>query len=281
MKPFALIAISIFLLTSCGEQQSKSNAAASEAAQGAESNGGDEMRSGEGANSGNQYPEALNRVFKAHGGLDAWKAQRTLTYVMPKETLSETHTIDLKTREDRIDTDAYSIGFDGERTWILDPDGTYDGNPEFYHNLMFYFYAMPFVLADPGINYGSAPDLEFEGKAYPGIRISYGEGVGITPEDEYYLHYDPDTGQMAWLGYTVTYRTGEPSDNVKWIRYDNWQPVEGVLLPASISWYDYKGRQIGDRRNTVPFEQVSLEETARPDGFYQKPEGAEFFKKEE
>lgn len=280
MKPFALLTLLALLLIACGEQQPKTNPQAPEATAGIpDTEAG--MRYGGVAGSGMEYPEALKRVFEAHGGLDAWKAQRTLTYVLPKESLSETHTIDLKTRADRIDTEAYSMGFDGERTWILDPKGTYGGNPEFYHNLMFYFYAMPFVLADPGINYDSSPDLEFEGKAYPGIRIGYGEGVGITPEDEYYLHYDPQTGQMAWLGYTVTYRSGEPSDNVKWIRYDDWQRVEGLLLPASISWYAYQGRQLGERQHTVKFAEVTLEETARPEGFYSKPEGAEFFVREQ
>lgn len=281
MKPYAiLLLVSSILLGACGEQQPKTSPDATKAAA-RNPDPGTGRLSGEAAETGMGYPEALKRVFEAHGGLDAWKAQRTLTYEMPKESLSETHTIDLKTREDRIDTEGYSMGFDGERTWVLDPDGSYEGNPEFYHNLMFYFYAMPFVLADPGIIYGSTPDLEFEGKAYPGIRIGYGDGVGISPEDEYYLHYDPQTGQMAWLGYTVTYRSGEPSDNVKWIRYDNWQTIEGLLLPASISWYAYQGRQLGERQHTVEFEEVTLEETARPEGYYSKPEGAEFYIREE
>ncbi|NAS11379.1 DUF6503 family protein [Poritiphilus flavus] len=221
-----------------------------------------------------KFPAELQKVFNAHGSLETWRSYRTLAYEMPKDENSETHTVDLYNRKDRIDTPAYSMGFDGKQVWSLDPDEVYGGDPVFYHNLMFYFYAMPFVLADDGIVYGETEDLVFEGKNYPGIAISYETGIGTSPKDEYYIHYDPDTNQMAWLGYTVTYRTGEKSENVKWIRYNNWNTVGEVSLPASITWYNYEGREIKDARSPVPFENASLEKNARPDAFYAMPEGA-------
>lgn len=222
-------------------------------------------------------PEALTAILEAHGGLDKWKRQRTLIYEMPKGDVTETHTIDLWNRWDRIDAGAYSMGNDGQGTWLQDPGSAYTGNPDFYHNLMFYFYAMPFVLADPGIVYSEAPDLEFQGVAYPGIRIAYESGVGTSPEDEYFLHYDPQTRRMAWLGYTVTYGKGEPSDNIKWIRYDDWTPVNGLVLPRSISWYAYEGREIGELRNTVPFQAIRISETATPAAFFAKPESLSYY----
>ena len=62
--------------------------------------------------------------------------------------------------------------------------------------------------------------------------------VGASSKDEYFIHFDADTHQMAWLGYTVTYRSGESSDNVKWIRYNDWQEVNGLALPKSITWHN-------------------------------------------
>ena len=38
---------------------------------------------------------------------------------------------------------------------------------------------MPFVLADEAIRYDTAEDLEFEGKFYPGIHISYNDGFHL------------------------------------------------------------------------------------------------------
>ncbi|MCB0371989.1 MAG: hypothetical protein KDD31_03145 [Muricauda sp.] len=222
------------------------------------------------------YPEQMMKVFEAHGGVQLWKQQRTLSFVLPKPNQPETHTIDLWSRKDRIDMGTNSIGFDGQQVWLLDPDGTYKGDPVFYHNLMFYFYAMPFVFADDGIMYSATEDLEFEGKMYPGLKIAYKTGVGASSNDEYYIHFDPDTQQMAWLGYTVTYRSGEKSDNVRWIRYHDWQRINGVLLPKAITWHKYEGRTILEPQSTVGFEEVSLDTNPKEDSFYAKPSGANF-----
>ncbi|RDY61060.1 DUF6503 family protein [Flagellimonas nanhaiensis] len=222
------------------------------------------------------FPQDLVQVFEAHGGLATWKNQRTLTYELPKKDFTEVHTIDLWSRKDRVDAPEFSMGSEGEMVWLLDRNEAYKGDAGFYHNLMFYFYAMPFVLADDGIIYGETEDLVYEGKNYPGIRIAYESGVGASSKDEYYLHFDPESHQMAWLGYTVTYRTGEKSETVKWIRYDDWQTVEGLVLPKSITWYNFEGNKILDARSNVPFEQVTLSKTTKPEEFYAKPENAAY-----
>lgn len=220
------------------------------------------------------YPDAMMQVFDAHGGLKQWKQQRTLSYIIPNSDNPETHTVDLWSRRDRVDAKEVSMGFDGSEIWLLDPESTYEGDAAFYHNLMFYFYAMPFVLADDGIVYGEADALRFEGKEFPGVKIAYKSGVGVSSKDEYFIHTDPETHQMAWLGYTVTYRTGEKSDNVKWIRYNDWQTVNGLVLPKSITWYNYEGRDILDPKSTVTFKDVAVSSTPKPKEFYAKPEGA-------
>ncbi|MBA4746390.1 MAG: hypothetical protein H2058_14135 [Muricauda sp.] len=223
-----------------------------------------------------KYPDAMVKVFDAHGGLEQWKKQRTLSYVLPKPELPETHTIDLWSRRDRIDTEQFSMGFDGEQVWLLNTDEIYKGDAGFYHNLMFYFYAMPFVLADDGIMYSATKDLEYEGKKYPGLQIAYESGVGASSKDEYFIHFDPESHQMAWLGYTVTYKSGESSDNVKWIRYDNWQEVNGLIVPESITWHKFEERKILEPASTVTFEEVGLSEISKPKGFYEKPENGEY-----
>ncbi len=222
------------------------------------------------------YPEVVTNIFDAHGGLSAWNSFRTLSFTMPKGETSETHTIALKSRKEHISAAGFSTGFDGAKIWLLDEDGTYKGDAIFYHNLMFYFYAMPFVLGDDGISYEETPALAFEGKSYPGIRISYNAGVGNSPKDEYFLHYDSETYQMQWLGYTVTYSSGEKSENVKWIRYNDWMEVEDLKLPKSITWYTYEGKSLISPKNTVLFEDVSLSTAAKPNNFYSKPEQAVF-----
>jgi len=211
-------------------------------------------------------------VFEAHGRLDTWKSKKSLSYTMPKSSGNETQTVDLMSRMEKIETPNFAMGYDGRDYWLADEKKAYKGDPIFYHNLIFYFYAMPFVLADSGINYGETENLEFEEKSYPGIRISYDEGVGISSKDEYFIHYDADTNQMAWLGYTVTYRSGEKSDNIKWIRYNDWQEVSGLILPKSLTWHKVEDGKIKEVASTRTFENVILSEEAKPLDFYAIPE---------
>ncbi|WP_276390165.1 DUF6503 family protein [Eudoraea chungangensis] len=225
------------------------------------------------------FPSALDSVLLAHGGIESWKNQHTLQFVLKKGELTERHTIDLKSRKDKIEFNDYSMGFDGEEVWLLDPKNAYTGDAVFYHNLMFYFYAMPFVLADPGIVYEETVPLIFEDKSYPGIQIGYETGVGTSPKDQYFVHYDPVTYEMKWLGYTVTYRTGEKSDNIKWIRYNDWRTIDGILLPSSLSWYAYEGRIIKEKKSTRIFENAELSTKSKTKGFYDKPSDAAIVKK--
>ncbi len=224
----------------------------------------------------NKHPEVLKKVLGAHGGLDTWRSFKTLNFIIAKKNAPETHTIALQSRKDKISTPKVSMGFDGSQVWLLDEKKSYQGDAVFYHNLMFYFYAMPFVLADDGIAYGETAPLIFNGKSYPGIQIGYDSGIGASPKDEYFLHYDPETYQMQWLGYTVTYRSGEKSENIKWIRYDDWVEVDGLVLPKSITWYAYEGREISSPKNTVTFENISLDAKEKALDFYKKPEKARF-----
>ena len=120
------------------------------------------------------YPEAITKVFDAHGGIDQWNKMKSLSFTMEKPNGKEITTTDLKTRAELIDTPTYTQGFDGKTLWIEEKDGNeYKGKPMFYKGLMMYFYAMPFIVGDNGIMYKETEPLIFEGKTYPGILISY------------------------------------------------------------------------------------------------------------
>ncbi|WP_353778570.1 DUF6503 family protein [Winogradskyella sp. 3972H.M.0a.05] len=220
------------------------------------------------------YPENITKVFEAHGGLDAWKKSNTLVFAMENPEGVETTTTDLKNRRSLIETEKFKIGFDGNEVWMVDEEKAYKGNPKFYYNLMFYFYAMPYVLADDGIVYEDVEPLEFEGKSYPGIKIGYEAGVGESPEDEYILYYNPETYQMEWLGYTVTFFSKEKDTNFRFIKYDQWEDLAGMKLPKAIQWYNYEGSTVKDMRNELKFTGTSASAESMADSFYAKPEGA-------
>ena len=101
-----------------------------------------------------------------------------------------------KGQRERTEASNFTTGYDGKEFW-LEADTSYKGNPVFYHNLMFYLYATPFVLADDGIVYSETDTLFFAGKKHSGIKISYEANVGISPEGKYFIYYDDATFEMA------------------------------------------------------------------------------------
>tara|TARA_R110002072_G_scaffold7993_24_gene42292 strand:+ start:2343 stop:3131 length:789 start_codon:yes stop_codon:yes gene_type:complete len=222
------------------------------------------------------YPENMTKIFDAHGGLDKWNTMKSLEFTMKKPNGDEITTTNLKNRKSLIEMPNHTIGFDGEDVWLKNKDTTtYKGKPKFYYNLMFYFYAMPFIFADDGIIYEDVTALEFEGKSYPGIKISYESGVGESPEDEYILYYDSETNKMEWLGYTVTYFSKEKSKEFHFIKYSNWQNVEGLILPETLTWYEYQNNVPTKKRNELRFTDIKLSKEKPDADIFEAPAGAE------
>lgn len=221
------------------------------------------------------YPENITKVFDAHGGLDKWNSMKSLEFTMKKPNGEEVTTTNLKNRKSLIEMPNHTIGFNGEDVWLKNKDtATYKGNPKFYYNLMFYFYAMPFILADDGIIYEDVAALEFEGKSYPGIKISYEAGVGESPEDEYIMYYDSETHKMTWLGYTVTYFSKEKSKEFHFIKYSNLQTAEGLALPETLTWYKYENNLPTEKRNDLQFTDIKLSKEKPEADMFEAPAGA-------
>ena len=226
------------------------------------------------------YPENISKIFDAHGGLDTWNAMKSLEFTMNKPNGSEVTITNLKNRKSLIEMANHTIGFDGENVWLKNKDTTtynlYGGNPKFYYNLMFYFYAMPFILADDGIIYSDSEPLVFEGKSYPGIKITYESGVGESSDDEYILFYDSETNKMVWLAYTVTFFSKEEGaeQELHFRKYNDWQEVSGLLLPKTIIRYNYKDNKPTTVHSTNDFTNIKLS-AEKPDAeIFEAPAGA-------
>jgi len=219
-----------------------------------------------------RFPNKLNNMFTAHGNYVRWDTMNQLSFdLLKKAGVTETHLIDLKSRKALISSSKFTIGFDGNDVW-LNKDGKFPvEKARFYHNLYFYFYAMPFVLGDPGITYSQIQDLNFENKTYSGYKISYGTGVGDSPEDNYFVYFDKATHQMTWLGYTVTYGNDKPSTEVHFIKYTEWQAVNGFLLPKKLQWYDSENNLPSIPSNTAEFENIGISDTLISPSVFAKP----------
>src|SRR5690606_16949706 len=225
-----------------------------------------------------EYPAQLQAMFTAHGGLNHWKKMNNLCFEMKGKNVEETQTDALPDRKTKIESKDWSIGYDGKGVWLLKQDVGYEGNPVFYHNLMFYFYAMPFIISDPGTNYETVAPTELDGKIYNGLKVSYNKGVGDSPEDEYILYFDSETNKMAWLAYTVTFKDQKKSDDWHYIKYDKWQDVNGLLLTEKLVWYNVENGKTKGKKMDVKFDKITATETMLDASVFAKPAEAEYVK---
>ena len=221
-------------------------------------------------------PVVLKKAIEAHGGYDTWKKMRTWAFSVERDGQLQRHTTDLATRQVRIESEPYTIGFDGQDVWITPDKAAFgQGSPRFYHNLYWYFHAFPFVMTDPGINYETVSPKTIDGVAYPGVKITYNAGVGDAPDDEYIAYFHPQSHRMHLLLYTVTYFQGQPGDKYNALVYDEWKRVNGLLIPKTLKGYKYDGATLGDQRYTRTFEDLTVERKAPDASLFARPANAE------
>ena len=212
---------------------------------------------------------AITEVFEAHGSFQNWAKLKTLTY----ESGGTKTMVDLQNRYTRLESANQTVGFDGENVWVYPASENAD-RQRMRYNLMFYFYAFPFVVGDPGVNYESVEPIELQGKMYNAVKVSYDSHVGDSPNDSYIICSDQETNQMQWLLYTATFG-GESKDTYSLIRYEGWQNRGGVLLPTSLQWYRYADGQVGEPRGGATlFENIQVSEEYPAIENFSMPEGA-------
>ncbi len=181
----------------------------------------------------------LTQCLDAHGGIKKWNSFEALRYRLDASGKTSTQTIQLHDRRTYHKADAYEMGFDGKKTWLVgDKKEVPTGNPDFYHNLDFYFFAMPFVIADPGVFLKNGGQMQAEGKTFDVLEVSYGANVGAAPRDIYKLLIDPTTHRMEWLLYTVTY-FNQDSQKMSAKKYLDWKNVQGLLVPTRMENYTF------------------------------------------
>ena len=169
------------------------------------------------------------------------------------------------------------MGFDGKQVWVYPASEDAD-RQRMRYNLIFYFYAFPFVVGDPGVNYESIEQMSLKNKIYDAIKITYNAGVGDAPNDSYIILSDPSTHQMEWLLYTATFG-GEASDRFSLIKYEGWKEMEGVVLPSILQWYTFTNNEVGDPRGPARiFENIQVSNEYPSMENFLMPEGASIAK---
>ncbi len=222
-------------------------------------------------------PESLalvERMVAAHGGIEAWRAAPSVSWVEVWESPSGGADAPTRVVVEQGRRRAYHaavdgparLAWDGERAWSLDYQGP---PPRFVALLNYYFLNLPWVVMDPGVRLSAPGSASIPGDPTPyrTMRVTYEAGVGDTPDDYYLLYLHPETGRLHATEYIVTYRAllpeGVAHTPPHLLVYDGWTTVAGLAVPTHFTIYEnealYAACSIRDWSFREPFDEKRLE----------------------
>lgn len=225
----------------------------------------------------------LLMAIDAHGGLERWFATSTSSFGWEYSNLGA----DLRfksemvadNRDRRVYHDVTILGtpddprpfegrmaWDGTEAWFSPAEAT-QLNARFWALTGYYFQLIPFVFADPGINYESLPDEELDGATYDMVKVTYDPGIGDA-SDYYIVYVDQETRRVRAIRYVVTFGGREPGPETLFY-YNDLQTVDGLTVATAFEGYRFADGQKGEHRSnawatdidfSVPFDDTRLEQ---------------------
>ncbi|MEL7002908.1 MAG: DUF6503 family protein [Bacteroidota bacterium] len=176
------------------------------------------------ANETNQGKKLVLEMIEAIGGKNGlYKAkdvEYTYSYVDPeglKDVSTERYIFDGEyswakfTTHDKFvspGVDAEVIqGYDGSESWVtvggqLSEEEQVLGLSDFLRKTNYYWFAMMFKLADPGLNYEYKGTRSVDSINYEIVEVTFGENIGDA-QDTYVLYINPETKLVDQFLFTV------------------------------------------------------------------------------
>lgn len=188
------------------------------------------------------------RTLTAMGGEKAFAALRTLTFDFVIERDGKEvgrihevwdrwdgrYRIEGKNREGKATLTLFNVLKEGQgRAWVdgkeLAGDDLKKALERAYGRFIndTYWFLMPAKLQDPGVNLASEGSTEKDGKTYDVVRVTFGDGVGLTPKDTYWAYVSKESGLMERWEFVLTGQEAKDRSAFVW---SDWQPVGGVRL---------------------------------------------------
>lgn len=228
--------------------------------------------------------QLLLRSLDAHGGLDAWHNAETSSYVWGfggglqskmvahNRTRQVYHDV-MMIGEDNLPSGA-EMAWDGTQAWAY-PDSL-PTSARFMATTGYYFQSIPFILADPGIQYEILPPALLDSMEHKLLRVTFDDGVGDAPGDHYTLYIHSETYRVNAIRYRSTFGSGRPpiDDNMRetLLYYKDYVDVDGLTVPTNFEAFGFYDGLKGDKyyeaasrehSYTQPFDESRL---LMPDG---------------
>ena len=224
-------------------------------------------------------------AIEGHGGLERSYANGPLRFRYTYERLDGRLPLDTeqivdpwssRARHAVMPDSSVQFGWTGETAWAMPDTAAMPTNARFWALTPYYFVAMPFVLADPGVNLEEAGQMEAEGQTYDLVHVTFDAGTGDAPDDYYYLMLDPETRQVGGVRYAVSYPGFVPEGEhapERIMFYDGAQTADGITLQEGFRSFMWTGDGPGEAAAEGTVTNVAfLPET--PDSLFAMPDGA-------
>ncbi len=213
--------------------------------------------------------QALAQALRAHGGLGTWRSYARLDYATKDFPLGAnapfnfTQTTDLQSRRHLTHGKGFTSGKNEHNAWALPNNDALGLPPSFFESGNFYFVAMPFVFADPGVVSRGLGSKTFQDREYNLVAISYPAGIGDTPEDDYILYIDAQTHRLYMIDFvptSVEVNGNKPIEDLprKALVFDDWQNADGLLVPSQLTFYGWADGQLHGDGNTYFIHDVAF-----------------------
>ena len=215
---------------------------------------------------------ALDAALKAHGGLTTWQSYSRMDYTTTDFPLGAnapfdfSQTTDLRNRHHFTQGKNFTAGKNQHNAWAFPNNDALGLPPAFFESGNFYFIAMPFVFADPGVITQDLGQTTFQNKTYNLVSVTYPEGLGDTPEDDYILYIDAQTHRLKMIDFIPTsaeVNGDTPIQDLprKALVFDNWKRYDGLLIPTKATFYDWADGQFQNEGNTYSIHDVNFSKT--------------------
>jgi hypothetical protein len=91
-----------------------------------------------------------------------------------------------------------------------------------------YWLLVPYKLQDPGVNLTYSGSEEVDGVRYEKLQLTFGQNVGLTPGDRYWVYINPQSGLIERWGYVL--QNQDPnSQPTQWL-WQGWQRYGNIML---------------------------------------------------
>ena len=217
--------------------------------------------------------QALTDALQAHGGLDTWRSYARMDYTTTDFPLGAnapfdfTQTTDLYNRRHLTHGKGFVSGKNEDGAWALPNTEALGLPPAFFESGNFYFIAMPFVFADPGVITRDIEDAEFQGRTYGRVAVSYPQHIGDTPEDDYILYIDQASRRLKMIDFVPTsaeVNGDTPLSEIprKALVFDTWESYDGLLIPSKATFYGWADGQLQGEGNSYRIHDVKFSKIA-------------------